>query len=134
MSRDFIGLAASGGNSAVECQLPKLDVAGSIPVPRSNLVNNLRGSPDRSMTIARVFASPADAASQFLKRGRGFYPDPNRHKIYQEKLQVGADVIRNGDPLEPPVIPAKAGIQSDDSTFPKLAEWIPAFAGMTSVP
>ena len=25
----------SGGNSAVECQLPKLDVAGSIPVPRS---------------------------------------------------------------------------------------------------
>jgi hypothetical protein len=26
---------ASGGNSAVECQLPKLDVAGSIPVPRS---------------------------------------------------------------------------------------------------
>ena len=24
-----------GGNSAVECQLPKLDVAGSIPVPRS---------------------------------------------------------------------------------------------------
>jgi hypothetical protein len=23
------------------------------------------------------------------------------------------------DPLEPPVIPAKAGIQSDDSTFPK---------------
>ena len=72
------------------------------------------------MTIARVFASPADAASQFLKRGRGFYPDPNRHKIYQEKLQVGADVIRNGDPLEPPVIPAKAGIQSDDSRFPKV--------------
>ena len=36
MSRDFIGLASSGGNSAVECQLPKLDVAGSIPVPRSD--------------------------------------------------------------------------------------------------
>jgi hypothetical protein len=39
----------------------------------------------------------------------------------------GFDVIRNGDPLEPPVIPAKApvilakaGIQSDDSTFPKV--------------
>ena len=27
----------SGSNSAVECQLPKLDVAGSIPVSRSNL-------------------------------------------------------------------------------------------------
>ena len=53
MSRDFIGLAASGGNSAVECQLPKLDVAGSIPVPRSNLINNLPRSADRSMTIGR---------------------------------------------------------------------------------
>ena len=26
---------SSGSNSAVECQLPKLDVAGSIPVSRS---------------------------------------------------------------------------------------------------
>ena len=26
----------SGRNSAVECQLPKLDVTGSIPVARSN--------------------------------------------------------------------------------------------------
>ena len=33
---------------------------------------------------------------------------------------VGAGVIWNGDPLEPPVIPAKAGIQSDDSTFAKV--------------
>ena len=30
-----------GGNSAVECQLPKLDVAGSIPVPRSIVVISL---------------------------------------------------------------------------------------------
>src|SRR5215475_6827727 len=29
--------SASGSNSAVECQLPKLDVAGSIPVSRSFL-------------------------------------------------------------------------------------------------
>ena len=28
--------AVSGRNSAVECQLPKLDVTGSIPVARSN--------------------------------------------------------------------------------------------------
>ena len=32
----------SGSNSAVECQLPKLDVAGSIPVSRSNVFNGLR--------------------------------------------------------------------------------------------
>ena len=31
----------SGSNSVVECQLPKLDVAGSSPVSRSNLFNNL---------------------------------------------------------------------------------------------
>jgi hypothetical protein len=33
--------------------------------------------------------------------------------------------------LDAAVIPAKAGIQSFDGAFPKLAEWIPAFAGMT---
>ena len=31
-----------------------------------------------------------------------------------------------------PVIPAKAGIQSVGSTFQKVCEWIPAFAGMTA--
>ncbi len=30
-----LGVSLSGSNSAVECQLPKLDVAGSIPVSRS---------------------------------------------------------------------------------------------------
>jgi hypothetical protein len=34
---------ASGRNSAVECQLPKLDVTGSIPVARSNIKNELVG-------------------------------------------------------------------------------------------
>ncbi len=36
------GPFSSGGNSAVECQLPKLDVAGSIPVPRSILFDHLQ--------------------------------------------------------------------------------------------
>jgi hypothetical protein len=31
----------SGRNSVVECQLPKLDVAGSSPVARSNKINGL---------------------------------------------------------------------------------------------
>ena len=31
----------SGRNSAVECQLPKLDVAGSTPVARSKIFNGL---------------------------------------------------------------------------------------------
>ena len=32
----YLRLKASGSNSVVECQLPKLDVAGSTPVSRSN--------------------------------------------------------------------------------------------------
>jgi hypothetical protein len=38
-------VALSGSSSAVERQLPKLDVAGSIPVSRSNLsIGSGRGS------------------------------------------------------------------------------------------
>src|SRR5208337_1355356 len=40
--------------------------------------------------------------------------------IWQWSFRGGAGVICNGDPLEPPVIPAKAGIQSDDTTLPKF--------------
>ncbi|GEM_PF-1773311 len=39
-----------GGNSAVECQLPKLDVAGSIPVPRS-IFNKLAGTPTSGLLL-----------------------------------------------------------------------------------
>gem|GEM_PF-5266515 len=34
-ARLFLSSSIRGSNSAVECQLPKLDVAGSIPVSRS---------------------------------------------------------------------------------------------------
>ena len=43
----------------------------------------------------------------------------------------GSGVIWHGIRLATPVIPAKAGIQSVHSAFPKACEWIPAFAGMT---
>ena len=36
------------------------------------------------------------------------------------RIFLGARVTWKGDPLEPPVIPAKAGIQPDDGTFPKI--------------
>jgi hypothetical protein len=32
----YLKFQLSGSNSVVECQLPKLDVAGSTPVSRSN--------------------------------------------------------------------------------------------------
>jgi len=41
------------------------------------------------------------------------------HLRSQLRAAWGAGVIWNGDALEPPVIPAKAGIQSADRTFPK---------------
>jgi len=47
----------------------------------------------------------------------------------QEPVKAGAGVIWNGDPLEPPVIPAKAGIQSDESTFPKVCGLDSRFRG-----
>jgi hypothetical protein len=39
----------SGSNSVVECQLPKLDVAGSTPVSRSKIPNNL--TPEHASTV-----------------------------------------------------------------------------------
>ncbi len=45
----------------------------------------------------------------------------------------GPGVIWNGIHLERPVVSAKAGIQSEETAyFRTLAEWIPAFAGMTA--
>ena len=52
---DSIGLTAvsiSGSSSAVERQLPKLDVAGSIPVSRSRIPNNSVQDNHRSRTVA----------------------------------------------------------------------------------
>ena len=37
----YVGGALSGSNSVVECQLPKLDVAGSNPVSRSKNLKSL---------------------------------------------------------------------------------------------
>jgi len=46
---------------------------------------------------------------------------------------VCAGVIWDGNPLEPPVIPAKAGIHSDDSTFPKVCGVDSRFRGNDQV-
>jgi hypothetical protein len=47
--------------------------------------------------------------------GEGKISTPN-----QAKSGTAAGAIWNGDPLEPPVIPAKAGIQSDDNASPNV--------------
>ncbi len=54
----------SGSNSAVECQLPKLDVVGSSPISRSR-INNLRTTlrPALHCTPLSFFTMPSSAAS-----------------------------------------------------------------------
>ena len=59
---------SSGSNSAVECQLPKLNVAGSIPVSRSKVFNDLHNpcSTLRSDYIScRLFYNRFTAGSLF---------------------------------------------------------------------
>ena len=47
-------LTVSGSNSVVECQLPKLDVAGSTPVSRSNFSDTYgRWAPQKRQLIAK---------------------------------------------------------------------------------
>ena len=54
----------SGSNSAVECQLPKLDVAGSIPVSRSIFFSCLRKLfQARTPIILRYMIRRADSES-----------------------------------------------------------------------
>jgi hypothetical protein len=49
-------------------------------------------------------------------------------------LGSGIRVVWNEDSLDPPVIPAKAGIQSDDSTFPKVCGVDSRFRGNDCAP
>ncbi|MCU1256561.1 MAG: Nodulation efficiency protein NfeD, partial [Candidatus Angelobacter sp.] len=67
-----VHLSQGGSNSVVECQLPKLDVAGSIPVSRSNF---LMLSPSESYPGAAaqdahhaLALEPANAGAAALKR------------------------------------------------------------------
>ena len=53
---------------------------------------------------------------------------PPRHQAIIGQF-AGAAVIWNGDPLDPRVIPAKAGIQSIDSALPKVCRVDSRFRG-----
>jgi hypothetical protein len=51
----------SGRNSAVECQLPKLKVAGSSPVARSNKIRWLGKYPNHFFMIGHIVVKNRDA-------------------------------------------------------------------------
>src|SRR5881296_3741632 len=55
----------SGRNSAVECQLPKLDVAGSIPVARSKILLL------NSLLLKAIFLGFGPKAEKCPKRAHG---------------------------------------------------------------
>jgi hypothetical protein len=58
-------MSVSGSSSAVERQLPKLDVAGSIPVSRSIFFNGLRTLSNCLVYLLRL---PPE-----IERGEGFF-------------------------------------------------------------
>ena len=51
---------------------------------------------------------------------------------YELSAAVTTGIICEPGASQVAVIPAKAGIQIVVGSFPKVAEWIPAFAGMTA--
>jgi xylulokinase len=89
MGVDISEFVATGGGAKSDAWLQiKADIFG-VPFVRLCITEgSVLGAAMLAGVSTGVFASPAEAASQFVKRGRVFDPDPNRHKIYQEKLQV----------------------------------------------
>ena len=89
MGVDISEFVATGGGAKSDAWLQiKADIFG-VPFVRLAITEgSVLGAAMLAGVSTGVYASPADAASHFVKRGRVFDPEPNRHKIYQEKLQV----------------------------------------------
>ena len=88
MGVDISEFVATGGGAKSDAWLQiKADIFGAPFVRLSITEGSVLGAAMLAGVSTGVYASPAEAASHFVKRGRVFDPDPNRHKIYQEKLQ-----------------------------------------------
>lgn len=89
MGVDISEFVATGGGAKSDAWLQiKADILG-VPFVRLSITEgSVLGAGMLAGISTGVFASPAEAASQFVKRGRVFDPDLNRHKIYKEKLQA----------------------------------------------
>jgi xylulokinase len=80
-------IATGGGAKSDQWLQVKADIFG-VPFVRPCITEaSVLGAAMLAGVSTGVFASPAEAVSQFVKRGRVFDPDPDRHKIYEEKLQ-----------------------------------------------
>ena len=83
----------SGGNSAVECQLPKLDVAGSIPVPRSNFSVTWK----QCQIACDTFVTLSKPAKKFSKDHEGLPAifDPGLRALVKTDAQAVPKLIRD---------------------------------------
>jgi xylulokinase len=89
MGVDIFEFAATGGGAKSDAWLQiKADIFG-VPFVRLSITEgSVLGTAMLAGISTVVFSSPAEAAADFVKRGRVFDPDPHRHQIYQEKLQA----------------------------------------------
>lgn len=89
MGVDISEFVATGGGAQSNAWLQiKADILG-VPFVRLGITEgSVLGAAMLAGVSTGVFASPAEAVSQFVKRGRVFDPDPNRHMIYKEKLHA----------------------------------------------
>ncbi|MBZ5516539.1 MAG: hypothetical protein LAN62_17160 [Acidobacteriia bacterium] len=89
MGVDISEFVATGGGAKSDAWLQiKADIFG-VPFVRPRVTEaSVLGAAMLAGVSMGVFASPAEAASQFVKRGRAFNPHPGRHKVYEEKLQA----------------------------------------------
>ena len=88
MGMDTSEFVATGGGAKSDQWLQiKADIFG-VPFVRPRIIEaSLLGAAMLAGVATNVFASPAEAVAQFVKRLKVFEPDPVRHALYQEKLE-----------------------------------------------
>ena len=109
----YVRLFASGNNSVVECDLAKVEVAGSNPVSRSNLRSRARasvgkpseGCPPTSRAPRRRRSAVASATAEALEaRRRTSRP----HELTQPSDRRRRQVVRQRSAKPPPPVQIRA--------------------------
>jgi xylulokinase len=84
-SSEFV--ATGGGAKSDRWLQIKADILG-VPFVRPRITEGgILGAAILAGTATGTFRSPAEGVAQFVKRDKVFEPNPDRHRVYQEKLQ-----------------------------------------------
>jgi len=88
MGMDTSEFVATGGGAKSDQWLQiKADIFG-VPFVRPRVIEaSVLGAAILAGVSTGVFKNPAEAVSQFVRRVKVFEPDPERHRLYQEKLE-----------------------------------------------